>query len=43
MKSVLKPIARILKSQRGSTPVEMITLVAIMGVMAVVTVGIVSS
>ena len=43
MKSVLKPITRILKCQGGSTPVETITLIAIMGVMAVVTVAILSS
>ena len=43
MKAILQTIAKILKGQRGFTLVEMVTVVAIMGVMAAVAVPMVSS
>ena len=43
MKTMLKTIARVLKRERGFTLVEMVTVVAIMGVMAAVAVPMVSS
>ena len=43
MKTLLKNISRILKKPRGFTLVEMVTVVAIMGVMAAVAVPMVST
>ena len=43
MKQVLKSVAKILRGQRGFTLVEMVTVVAIMGVMAAVAVPMVNS
>jgi len=43
MKAIIKKVAKILKRQRGFTLVEMVTVVAIMGVMAAVAVPMVSS
>jgi len=43
MKTIIKTVAKILKRQRGFTLVEMVTVIAIMGVMAAVAVPMVSS
>ena len=43
MKAIIKTIAKILRGQRGFTLVEMVTVVAIMGVMAAVAVPMVNS
>jgi prepilin-type N-terminal cleavage/methylation domain-containing protein len=43
MKTIVKNIAKVLKRERGFTLVEMVTVVAIMGVMAAVAVPMVSS